>query len=573
MDVWTAALRLGDTSMRNKICIIGSGPTAIYTLKHLCSAKHPLFITLFEAEAEAGKGTPYLPGINDPVMLSNIPSLEIPGLDQTLVDWLRSRTDDYLATYNIVRASINERQFYPRLVLGDYFHSQFMALIVDARQRGHSIDVRASHRVIDIAVQPNDVLVTVEAEHQFDVVFDHVVLATGHHWPDQTQTKPGYFTSAWPATALQNIHGGRLGILGTSLSAIDALMTVATSCGSFLYDEAGNLTFQIATGCEDFHAVMMSRKGLLPEADFYCPLPYLKPAICTNQAVSALISSGPNGLLDKVFALFKAEIAHADAHYAAEIGLSNLTVDSFAQAYYQRRADIDPFVWAAENLAEVEQNLKAEYTVPWRYAIMITHEIIAKAVPHLNAEDFARFNRSFKSIFIDEYATVPHLSIKRILALHAAGRLEILKLGDGYDIVTENQSRGAVIKMDDRNEAFENFINATGQSTLSAGELPFPTLVKQGSVQDAPTPDQTSFPTADAPFSVTRSGGIDVDAGYRVRSAGAISNRIYCAAIPFLLHKNPFIQGITSAAEIGEIVADTIINDLFDAPAREVLIA
>lgn len=559
--------------MRNKVCIIGSGPTGIYTLKQLLMAENPLIITIYEAEAEAGKGTPYLPSVNDPAMLSNIPSIEIPQLDETLVEWMRARTDDYLNEYGILRDDIHERQFYPRLVLGDYFHEQFMSLVRSAEQRGHHVEILPKHRVADIAVTPDGVLVTVASAQKFSAVFDHVVLATGHHWPAQKQAQPGYFTSAWPASSLHSIQGGRLGILGTSLSAIDALMTVATSCGSFLYNEKGDLTFQIAREFETFSAVMMSRKGLLPEADFYCPLPYLDPQICTNQAVDTLISRGPAGLLDNVFELFKQEIMVADEQYAADIGLAALTVDTFADAYYERRVDSDPFVWAAQNLAEAERNIKAKYTVPWRYAIMITHEIIAKIVPHLNTEDFARFNKSFKNIFVDEYATVPHLSIKRILALHAAGRLEIQKLSDDYDIATNNQSHGATIQTAGSSIRFDNFINATGQGPLSATELPFPTLVAQGSVQEAPTQNQISPLNSHEVPTSRRMGGIDVDEFFRARSPGGITNRIYCAAIPFLLHKMPFVQGITSAAEIGDIVAKAIIEDQVDSTKREMLLA
>ncbi|MCL6652685.1 FAD-dependent oxidoreductase [Agrobacterium rubi] len=560
--------------MSNRVCIIGSGPTGIYTFQHLSSSPKPLSITIYEAENYAGKGTPYLPTINDPAMLSNIPSIEIPPLGETLVDWLRGRDDEYLSTFGIVRSSISERQFYPRLVLGDYFHDQFLFLKAQAEKRGHKVDIRVQHRVRDIALETHDIRLKVEASGEaFDAVYDHVVMATGHNWPESTETHPGYFMSAWPASALQSIEGGRLGILGTSLSAIDALMTVATSCGSFIHDSAGNLQYQPSTGREDFHAVLMSRKGLLPEADFYCPLPYMRPRVCTPEAINALIASGSNGLLDKVFELFRSEIVLADPHYAAEIGLSQLTVDTFASAYYARRSDIDPFVWAAANLAEAKQNAAAEFTVPWRYAIMITHEIIAKIVPHLDTDDFARFNKSFKGIFIDEYATVPHLSIERLLALRNAGRIEILKLGGDYDITKPQSSRGACVAMGEKTERFDNFIDATGQSALSARELPFPTLVNQETVRKAPTPEPSGFMLGDNTVSTVRLGGIDVDESYRTRTAGTVSNRLYCAAIPFLLHKNPFVQGITSAAETGEIVAHAIIDDLNHVQFTELLSA
>lgn len=74
--------------MTSRICIIGSGPTGIFTFKNLIASTVPLYICFYEAEQNAGKGTPYLPGANDPVMLSNIPSIEIPILVETLVEWL-----------------------------------------------------------------------------------------------------------------------------------------------------------------------------------------------------------------------------------------------------------------------------------------------------------------------------------------------------------------------------------------------------------------------------------------------------------------------------------------------------
>ena len=72
---------------------------------------------------------------------------------------------------------------------------------------------------------------------------------------------------------------------------------------------------------------------------------------------------------------------------------------------------------------------------------------------------------------------------------------------------------------------------------------------------------------------VTHLGGIDVDEEYRVISGGALQTALYCAAIPYLLHKHPFIQGITSAAEIGEVVAGSIIKDLAKIDLHERLTA
>lgn len=548
--------------MAPRIAVIGCGPTGLYTLKNLVSSATPLAITVYEAEAEPGKGTPYHPDINDPAMLSNIPSIEFPALIETLVQWLERQSDEDLARYSIPREAIDEREFYPRVVLGEYMRSQFLRIVATGKENGHQIEVLERHRAIDIALQPQDIRLIVQrgdGEH-FDAVFDHVVMATGHNWPERTEIRPGYFVSPWPATALAGIGNGPVGILGTSLSAIDALMTVVTARGAFCFDAAGELQYQPAAGTEDFHVTMMSRKGLLPEADFYCPLPYLKPQVCTEQAIDALIATGRHDLLDDVFELFRAEIVAADPDYAAKIGLSQLELETFAPAYYAERTESDPFVWAARNLAETEYNRELRYTVPWRYAILITHEIIARVVPHLDERDLRRFHRHFKSIFVDDYATVPLMSIRRLLALRRAGKLDILKLGKDYEIV--EREHGAAVIVGGKAIDFDAFIDATGQETLSATDLPFPTLVAQGGVRKSTTPKAQALVMGNEPADVVRTGGLDVDEYYRPNLAEPLSNRLYCAAIAFLLHKQPFVQGITSACEIGETVASAILADV-----------
>jgi uncharacterized NAD(P)/FAD-binding protein YdhS len=548
--------------MTVKIAIIGSGPTGIYTLKGLVGSTIPLQITIIEAESDPGKGTPYHPDINDRAMLSNIASIELPAICETLVAWLRRQPDSELQRLDIPRAAIREREFYPRVVLGEYLQAQFLQLVRQGQERGHVVDIKARTRVTDIALQENDIHLTLQMPDKgiAHCIYDHVVMATGHNWPENIEVKPGYFLSPWPAPALKRIESCPVGILGTSLSGIDALITTATAHGAFYLDAAGQLQYQPAADTQAFKVTMMSRKGLLPEADFYCEIPYRPPAICTEAAVDALLATGRHDLLDDVFELFRRELVAADPDYAASIGLSLLTVETIADAYFKARETADPFVWAARNLAEAEQNKAAEYTVEWRYAILRMHEIVAKVIPQLDETDLARFHKYFKTVFVDDYATVPHESIKRLLALRRAGKLDIRALGADYQISTENVERGAVLSHQGETATFGAFIDATGQHALSAADIPFPTLLEQGVVRKAATPDAQLLADDDGE-STTRTGGIDLDAAFRPNFEKNLSNRLYCAAISFLLHKLPFVQGITSAHEIGDIVAAAILED------------
>lgn len=550
--------------MTARVAIIGSGPTGIYTLNGLVGVGRPLAITIFEVEADPGMGTPYHPDINDQAMLANIASIELPPICETLVEWLRRQSDADLQRLNVSRAFIREREFYPRVVLGEFLQSQFKQRIEQGIANGHMIDVKARHRVVDIRLQEDDIQLTVQMPDgaRKDYAFDHVVMATGHNWPESTEIKPAYFMSPWPAPALKKIEACSVGILGTSLSAIDALITVSTAHGVFYLDSAGQLQYQVAAGSEAFHAALMSRKGLLPEADFYCEYPYVPLQFCTDEAVGALIARGSTNLLDDVFELFKRELVSCDADYAAKIGLAMLTVDTLAAAYFAEREGADPFAWAAANLAEAEQNKLNQHTVPWRYAILRMHEVVARAVPHLDQDDLKRFHGKFKSVFVDDYATVPHQSIQRLLALRRAGKLDILKLGKDYKLDTEGVTRGATVRFEGKQIAFDAFIDATGQASMSALDLPFPSIIAQGVIKPAATPEGAIIISESEEESFARTGGVDLDSAFRPRFTHNLCNQLYCAAISFLLHKLPFVQGITSAHEIGEVVSRAILAEV-----------
>jgi uncharacterized NAD(P)/FAD-binding protein YdhS len=544
-----------------RIAIIGSGPTGIYSLKGLIASKQPLAITIFEETPDAGKGTPYHPAVNDRSMLANIASIELPPIHHSLVGWLRAQPSERLQELGIGPDDIGEREFYARVVLGEYLAAQFWILVKQGIAAGHSIDVRASHKILDIKLNQADIALTFQKRGGGDegtASFDHVVMATGHDWPEDTEISPGYYSSPWPSAAIKRIGPVAVGVLGTSLSGIDAVVSVATAHGMFLRDETGRLGFVADADAEDFHMTMMSRKGLLPEADFFCPIPYAPLAVCTEESVRRLISDKPDRLLDEVFELFREELNRADADYAASIGLAFATVEDVADRYFRARQKADPFVWAARNLAEAKHNKANRITVSWRYAILRMHEVIALAVPRFNVDDLKRFHKHFKTVFVDDYATVPHQSVERLLALHMKGRLDVVALGDDYEIIREVSERGTVVKTAHGELTFSAFIDATGQHALSASDLPFPSLKKGGALKEA----HTKILDLDTNQSFRRTGGIEIDDDFRPRVDPGVSNKLYCVSVPFLLHKLPFVQGITSAHEMGMKVSSAIISSL-----------
>jgi uncharacterized NAD(P)/FAD-binding protein YdhS len=544
--------------MHSSIAFVGAGPTTIYTLHALLGAmRAQAAITVYEAQSNAGLGTPYCPGWNDPAMLSNIASIEIPPIRETLCAWLERQPRATLLRLGVDPDAIDPQTFYPRVTLGAYFREQFDWLIDTARGRGMTVEVVTGVRVTDIRAEDNRICLSLSPRRgaAFERAHDDVVLATGHQWPEEPEVKPGYFLSPWPATALRCIAPTAVGILGSSLTAIDAAVTLATQHGAFVEAEGEALRYRVDPQADDFAITMLSRKGLLPEADFYHPLPYKPLALCTPEAVSALIEQGGADLLDQAFALFCDELAAADPEYADSIGLSEATLESFAERYFADRTAAEPFDWAAANLAQARDDFAKGYTVPWRYAILRMHEVLALIAPHLDEAALERFNTVLKPVFVDAYATVPHLSIERMLALHRAGRLEVVALGQGSNIDTRSEP-GAVVTVGGCRRHFPAFIDATGQHPLGAEAFPFPTLLAQGVVEDASQADGAGIK------------GIVVDAQFHPVSAHPARERMFCLSIPFLLQRHPFLQGITSSHEMGVIVG-TELASLADAAALD----
>ena len=514
-----------------RIAIIGSGPTGLYTLAALVERGTPCAIDLFEKGDRAGVGMPYNDADNIRLMLANIASIEIPPIGETYLDWIRRQPRERLRRFGVDPARASERAFYPRVMLGEYFRDQYLWLAEQAEKAGLQLTVYEQCEVADIAPVTAGLLVSAPcfAEPQR---YDRVVIATGHVWPDASEATRSYFPSPWSGLVDATIPATRVGILGTSLSAIDAAMAVATQHGSFTVADDGEVTFQLDAGSEPLSITLMSRTGILPEADFYCPIPYEPLEIATAEAIAQEIAQGPDGLLDRVFALATREIVLADPAYAERIRLDERTADDLDEAYFADRKRHDPFAWAEYNLAVVERNKAERHTVAWRYAILRLHEVVQEIVPHLSEIDRERFEQGLRNVFVDNYAAVPSQSIRRLLALRQAGVIKLLDMG--YDYNKRDEGGATVIEVDGNAHRYDVFIDARGQRPLSSADLPFPSLAAALAEAGEDIPD--------------------VDEDYALLAPESVRGRIAFGALPYLIHDNPFIQGITASSDIGRAI-------------------
>ncbi|MBO1360204.1 FAD-NAD(P)-binding protein [Acetobacter sacchari] len=520
-----------------RVAIIGAGPTGLYTFFSLLKADIPFEIVIYEQALEAGVGMPYSDEENLHLMLANIASIEIPPLTCTYLDWLRRQSAVRLARYNVDMAELDERQFLPRILLGEYFRDQFLALVQRGKEAGFQITVNESCQVTDLEEREHEVRLWAEC-HEAPVCFDLAIVATGHVWPDEDQATRSFFPSPWSGLLDAHIPACKVGIIGTSLSAIDAAMAVAIQHGRFVEEADDALRFEADERSQTLSITLMSRSGILPEADFYCPIPYEPLQIATPAAISHATADGPDGLLDRVFTLMAREIKAVDPHWSARIGLRNLDADSFADAYFEDRHSHDAFRWSAYNLKEVECNKREGRTVNWRYAILRLHEAVQDVVPLLTDSDRRRFDVGLARVFVDNYSAIPSESIRRLLALQRSGIIHLLELG--LDYTMDRKPDGTTVNVGGVTHVFRVLIDARGQKPLKTENLPFGRLRRQLLAAGESRPI--------------------VDEDYFLKGLGAASGRIALGALPYLMHDRPFIQGITASAKIGSKIGNAALR-------------
>ncbi|PPD15268.1 MAG: hypothetical protein CTY25_07195 [Methylobacterium sp.] len=517
--------------MRPRIAIIGGGPTALFALQALISSDNPLSIEIFEQFGQIGPGMPYREGLNDPRMLANIASREMPPLRMPFAEWLREQDETFLSRFGIARDAIDEAAYYPRLALGAYFTAQLAEIVARGRALGHQIELSPHTRVTDVV--PGDAGSAVRWQRKGRggaSVHDHVLIATGHDWDDPESAASGLL-SPWPASRLRMLANRRIGIVGSSLSAIDVAVAIAAASGTFDTID-GRTIWSPGEHAGTFSVTMMSRNGMLPEADAYYPLPFDPLPSLTKERALEEGQSGQAGLLDRLFALLVDDLARLDPTYARAIDLKTRTVETYAAAHFAERLAVDPFVWAKRNLAEAERLNRQRRVTPWRYAILRAHEVFECVTAELSAADLARFHQHLKSVFTDNYASVPHRSIRRLLALHDAGRLEVERVEGEVG----HLGQGA---------HFDAIVDARGQKPRKLAEIGLPTIARTARWSK-------------------RSGNDRFRLGFAQPMAGTIQ----CIAIPYLLRRYPFMQGLVNAHELGETAARCILAQAAARPAR-----
>lgn len=581
--------------MKNKVAIIGSGPTCIYFLKQLSDQPKAFksylqAITIFEKSNIAGMGMPYNPEMTDIYNLSNISSEEIPPLEEGFSDWLMEQSKETLKNLNVTEFPISKSKVYSRIALGNYFKIQFEKIIEKLKMQGLTVHVRSGVEIIDIIPASHSEEVSlIASNHRKYEGFHKVIISTGHMWTEKDEPDYGYYASPWPIKKIvpnaETYYNFPIGIMGASLSAIDVVTSLAHRHGFFEKSDEG-LRFKLHKNAKQFKLVLHSAEGWLPHLQYEQEKPIREIyRHATRDDILSLINSSRFLSLSVYFdnicrpALVTAASKDGNPELTKFLSQLSFGLEDFVKYFEDRHEYVNPFEGMRKELRQFQEKIRSNKPTYWMETLddlMYTLNFHAEL---LSAEDHLFFNQRIMPFLMNVIAALPLPSAQILLALYDAGCIALKK--GVVEIIEDKKIPGkTVIKVSDEDKRSETteyamFVNCSGQGNIKFENFPFPTLISENRIRKSraafksvpdvsiindPKKKHKIFTFGNETYLYT--GGIDVDAGYRViDSTGLPSSMIRDVSFTHTSGCRPYSYGLqacnaTSAVLIAQFNKD-----------------
>lgn len=564
---------------KRRIAIVGGGPSGLFLFKSLLESGQTDFeVYIFERKNILGVGMSYSSEGANSEHITNVSDNETPNLVTSIRHWLQYAPVELLEKFDFDVDKFNQFKVLPRLLFGHYLSAQFQSLLQIAANMQIETHVHNQCTVLDISYDSKKKEVWIYTlEHK--IKFDDVIICTGHSWPLRLEGKTkGCFDSPYPPSKLQLSLNHAVAIKGASLTAIDAVRTLARHNGFFEEDANGTLKYFLNKNSKGFKLILHSRGGFLPAVRFHLDDARLRgDSLLSDEEIEQNKKENDGFLsLDFLFEKnFKEIFKEKDPAFYSRI--KDLNVEQFVEEMMDLRLRLDPFQLLKAEFTEAEKSIKRQESVYWKEMLSILSFAMNRPAKYFSAEDMQRLQNVLMPLISIVIAFVPQKSCIELLALNQSDVLSIKAVS--IDSIVEPKTFGGVDYkyVDDDNIKhsmhYKTYIDCVGQPHLSYKDFPFKSLKSENAV----SPAQVKFRSAElgkkamnednSSVELDSQGnyylnvpGISINDNFQILDQyGVINDNIYVMAVPYIGGFNPDYSGL----DFCEVSSSIIVKSMF----------
>jgi uncharacterized NAD(P)/FAD-binding protein YdhS len=525
--------------------IIGGGASGTATLLQLAralsggaadgSADPGRFrVRVVEREGAFGPGFPHADRNALPFHLINMCARDMGVLDgrpEDFQDWLDERRPALARDFPGYRPFLESPwlrdgpcTYVPRGVMGVYLEERFRESADRLRRIGASVTLLSGWEAEDLREEGGALRVFLRRAGGGEtrvLATDRVLLATGH-WFDATPDGR-FFPSPWPPRSLAEAvpPGARVGVIGTSLSALDAALTL-TADGAFARGASGGLAYRPSGRPRSI--TLYSRSGLLPRVRGRAG-PYRNVHFTRAGLRERRLANGGVLFLEDLYELLDADLRRC---YGRAV--------DWKRAVRPRGT---PQALLEGHLREARRGDGPGGELRWQTVLHQTFPMAREIYLQLSPADRERFDRELTTPFFLFASPMPPANAEKLLALMRAGVVRVVRLGSSYSFDRGRGEPPFVFRYEDpegrtREEPCSHVVDARGQKrSFETNPAPLAgNLLASGTVR---------IETLHLPGSANRAyktGAVWIDPEtHRVMQGspggpGRISSRIYAMGAP-----------------------------------------
>ncbi len=559
------------------IALIGGGPASLFMLKHIVEQGVMADkILIFEKNDRLGVGMPYGKYGAENEHLANVSSNEIPKLLEDFETYMHKFPTEEFGNFS-VHGKINPYEVIPRRLLGNYLEYCFKKYIEEAKAQNITVEVHLETSVVDILTDKHDSSFRIITDSE--KFYAHsIVLCTGHVWPKKHEDKvESWFDSPYPPSKLFLKANFPVAVRGASLTAVDAIKTLARANGNFTINENGSYSFTLNEDSPNFRIDLFSLRGFLPALRFHSEDDAFSTewTMTLEEIYDYKQKHGGFVDLDYVFEInFKKPLQQKDPEFYEKI--KDMSIEEFVDEMLKIRKELDSFQLFKAEYLEAEKSIHRHQSVSWKEALAAFSYAMNYPAKHFSAEDMTRHKKVLMPLISVIIASLPQPSYHEIMALHNQNLLDNFAVGADGEVLPDEEHGGCVYKFKDENgqnveRTYGIFVDAIGQRPMLFNDLPFDGLKKgdvsagflyfkdenEGEKQEKNDAKNIGHDSSGKYF--MKVPGLAINDFFQALDFYGVANpHFYIMAVPFIAGLNPDYSGLDFCDTAGERIAKSM---------------